>query len=214
MKTCTKPASKSFSSSPSSTNVNNDQVGTVVKFAMENPRKSLSSASSRFLSTGRDEDITPERRLRQRTLSHLAQTSALRSAKLNRPATGSHLLHFDLAGFATWLRATNPSGVRSLALPPNCGVGTALMITRKPRMGAGSRFLDATQLTADVTAITTRLAARFLQLMMAMALLKNYHRSRDPRASALRFFSKIFDKTWRSQEVHHQVRPHFTRSYL
>jgi len=30
-------------------NVNNDQVGTVVKFAMENPRKSRLSASSRFL---------------------------------------------------------------------------------------------------------------------------------------------------------------------
>src|SRR5947207_2107489 len=51
-------------------NVNNDQVGTVVKFAMENPKK-ISFVSFQPVSfTGRDEDITPERRLRQRyTLS-------------------------------------------------------------------------------------------------------------------------------------------------
>ncbi len=54
--------------------VNNDQVGSIVKFAMENPKK-ISFISFQPVSfTGRDEDITPERRLRQRyTLSHLAQ---------------------------------------------------------------------------------------------------------------------------------------------
>ena len=55
-------------------NVNNDQVGPIVKFAMENPKK-ISFVSFQPVSfTGRDEEITPERRLRQRyTLSHLAQ---------------------------------------------------------------------------------------------------------------------------------------------
>src|SRR5216683_1412893 len=55
-------------------NVNNDQVGTVVKFAMENPKKIAFVSFQPVSFTGRDEDITPERRLRQRyTLSHLAQ---------------------------------------------------------------------------------------------------------------------------------------------
>src|SRR6202522_1308174 len=55
-------------------NVNNDQVGPIVKFAMENPKK-ISFVSFQPVSfTGRDEEITPERRIRQRyTLSHLAQ---------------------------------------------------------------------------------------------------------------------------------------------
>src|SRR5258708_14730945 len=55
-------------------NVNNDQVGAGVKFAMENPKK-ISFVSFQPVSvTGRDEDITPERRLKQRyTLSHLAK---------------------------------------------------------------------------------------------------------------------------------------------
>src|SRR5260370_12025805 len=55
-------------------NVNNDQVGAIVKFAMENPKKIAFVSFQPVSFTGRDEDITPERRLRQRyTLSHLAQ---------------------------------------------------------------------------------------------------------------------------------------------
>src|SRR6266581_1125305 len=55
-------------------NVNNDQVGTVVKFAMENPKKIAFVSFQPVSFTGRDEDVTPERRLRQRyTLSHLAK---------------------------------------------------------------------------------------------------------------------------------------------
>ena len=47
-------------------NVNNDQVGSVVKFAMENPKKIAFISFQPVSFTGRDEDITPERRLRQR----------------------------------------------------------------------------------------------------------------------------------------------------
>src|SRR6267154_1784771 len=55
-------------------NVNNDQVGAIVKFAMENPKKIAFVSFQPVSFTGRDEDITPERRLRQRyTLSHLAK---------------------------------------------------------------------------------------------------------------------------------------------
>ncbi|MGB7228465.1 MAG: radical SAM protein, partial [Candidatus Acidiferrales bacterium] len=55
-------------------NVNNDQVGPIVKFAMENPKKIAFVSFQPVSFTGRDEDITPERRMRQRyTLSHLAK---------------------------------------------------------------------------------------------------------------------------------------------
>src|SRR5580658_10524476 len=54
-------------------NVNNDQVGPIVKFAMENPKKISFVAFQPVSFTGRDEEITPQRRLRQRyTLAHLA----------------------------------------------------------------------------------------------------------------------------------------------
>ena len=54
--------------------VNNDQVGSIVRFALDNPKK-VSFVSFQPVSfTGRDEHITEQRRLQQRyTLSHLAQ---------------------------------------------------------------------------------------------------------------------------------------------
>src|SRR4026208_2316908 len=53
--------------------VNNEQVGRIIQFALDNPRKInfLSFQPGSF--TGRDEEVTPERRAAQRyTLSHLA----------------------------------------------------------------------------------------------------------------------------------------------
>src|SRR5438094_8743917 len=53
--------------------VNNDQVGRIIEFAMNNPKKIAFLAFQPVSFTGRDEDITDERRMRQRsTLSHLA----------------------------------------------------------------------------------------------------------------------------------------------
>src|ERR1700720_1434517 len=64
-------------------NLNNDQVGAVVKFAMENPKKISFVAFQPVSFTGRDEEITPERRLKQRyTLSHLAQDVSAQVGKV------------------------------------------------------------------------------------------------------------------------------------
>ena len=53
--------------------VNNEQVGRVVEFALDNPRKINFLSFQPVSFTGRDEEITPERRQAQRyTLSHLA----------------------------------------------------------------------------------------------------------------------------------------------
>src|SRR5881296_1666962 len=53
--------------------INNDQVGAIIRFALENPKKIAFLSFQPVSFTGRDEAITPERRLQQRyTLSHLA----------------------------------------------------------------------------------------------------------------------------------------------
>ena len=55
-------------------NVNNEEVGPIIRFAMDNPGKVAFIAFQPVSFTGRDEEITDERRLRQRyTLSHLAR---------------------------------------------------------------------------------------------------------------------------------------------
>ena len=53
--------------------VNNEQVGAVVRFALDNPKKIPFLSFQPVSFTGRDEAVTPERRQAQRyTLSHLA----------------------------------------------------------------------------------------------------------------------------------------------
>jgi len=101
-------------------NVNNDQVGTVVKFCDENPKKIAFVSFQPVSFTGRDEDITPERRLRQRyTLLTSRRTSAIKSAKLNRRAIGFPFPSSPRSRASrTWSRATNPSGFALLRLPP------------------------------------------------------------------------------------------------
>src|SRR5258708_5645401 len=182
-------------------NVNNDQVGSVVKFAMENPKK-ISFVSFQPVSfTGRDEDITPERRLRQRyTLSHLAKDVSNQVGKI-QPTRDWFPISFisTFAGFADMVKGNESQwGSLSCGCHPNCGVGTALMINKETKEWAPvPRFLDAQSLTRDVTAITypTR-RHTFSNFMMAMALLKNYHPFQGPKGLKLWDLFKKFDKTW------------------
>ena len=182
-------------------NVNNDQVGTVVKFAMENPKK-ISFVSFQPVSfTGRDEDITPERRLRQRyTLSHLAKDVSNQVGKVE-PTRDWFPISFisTFAGFADMVKGNESQwGSLSCGCHPNCGVGTALMINKETKEWAPvPRFLNATQLTADVTAITDAARGKiFSNFMMAMALLKNYQPFQGPKGLKLYDLFKKFDKTW------------------
>ncbi|MFZ3342107.1 MAG: radical SAM protein, partial [Terriglobales bacterium] len=139
-------------------NVNNDQVGPIVKFAMENPKK-ISFVSFQPVSfTGRDEEITPERRIRQRyTLSHLAQDVSAQVGKVE-PTRDWFPISFisTFAGFSDLVHGPDSQwGSLSCGCHPNCGVGTALMINKETKEWAPvPRFLDAQQLTKDVQHIT------------------------------------------------------------
>jgi 7,8-dihydro-6-hydroxymethylpterin dimethyltransferase len=182
-------------------NVNNDQVGSIVKFAMENPKK-ISFVSFQPVSfTGRDEDITPERRLRQRyTLSHLAQDVSTQVGRIE-PTRDWFPISFisTFAGFADMVKGNESQwGSLSCGCHPNCGVGTAIMINKETKEWAPvPRFLDAQKLTADVTAITDAARGKnFSNFMMAMALLKNYHPFEGPKGLKLWDLFKKFDKTW------------------
>src|SRR6202050_2358468 len=182
-------------------NVNNDQVGPIVKFAMENPKK-ISFVSFQPVSfTGRDEEITPERRIRQRyTLSHLAKDVSAQVGKVE-PTRDWFPISFisTFAGFADMVKGNESQwGSLSCGCHPNCGVGTAMMINKETKEWAPvPRFLDAVQLTKDVTAITDAARGKnFSNFMMGMGLLKNYHPFRGPKGLTLSALFKKFDKTW------------------
>jgi tetraether lipid synthase len=182
-------------------NVNNDQVGPIVKFAMENPKK-ISFVSFQPVSfTGRDDNITPERRMRQRyTLSHLAKDVSAQVGKIE-PRRDWFPLSFisPFAGFADLVHGPEAQwGALSCGCHPNCGVGTALMINKETKeWGPISRFLDAPQLAKDVSAITDAARGKkFSSFMMMLALLRNYKPFQAPPSLKLMDIWKKFDKTW------------------
>jgi len=182
-------------------NVNNDQVGPIVKFAMENPNR-ISFVSFQPVSfTGRDEDISPERRMRQRyTLSHLAKDVSRQVGRIE-PTRDWFPISFisTFANFADLIHGPESQwGALSCGCHPNCGVGTALMVNKVTKEWAPvPRFLDAQGLTRDVSAITDAARGKaFSNFMMALALLKNYKSFQGPPSLRLKDLWVKFDKTW------------------
>ncbi|HKQ87558.1 MAG TPA: radical SAM protein [Candidatus Acidoferrales bacterium] len=182
-------------------NVNNDQVGPIVKFAMENPKKIAFVSFQPVSFTGRDEDITPERRIRQRyTLSHLAKDVSNQVGQIE-PTRDWFPLSFisPFAGFADLVHGPEAQwGALSCGCHPNCGVGTAMMVNKHTKEWAPiSRFLNAPQLVKDVSAITDAARGRkFSSFMMALALLRNYDAWQSPPSLRIKDILKKFDKTW------------------
>ena len=182
-------------------NVNNDQVGTIVKFAMENPKKIAFVSFQPVSFTGRDEDITPERRLRQRyTLSHLARDVSQQVGRIE-PTRDWFPISFvsTFASYSDLVHGPEAQwGQVSCGCHPNCGVGTALMINKETKEWAPvPRFLDTPQLVKDVTAITDAARGKdFSNFMMALALLKNYKPFQGPKGLTLLDLFKKFDKSW------------------
>src|ERR1700678_1541770 len=181
--------------------VNNDQVGSIIRFAMDNPKKIAFIAFQPVSFTGRDEDITPERRIRQRyTLSHLAQDVSNQVGKVEPTRDWFPISYIaTFAGFSDLSHGPDSQwGSLSCGCHPNCGVGTALMINKETKEWAPvPRFLDAQQLTKDVAAITDANRSKgFSNFMMAMALLKNYSPFQAPPSLRLRDLWRKFDKTW------------------
>jgi len=73
-------------------------------------------------------------------------------------------------------------GFALLRLPPNCGVGTALMINKETKEWAPvPRFLDAVQLTKDVTDITDAARQDFFELHDGHGPLEDYKPFQGPK---------------------------------
>jgi len=181
--------------------VNDDQVGPIVKFAMQNPDKITFVSFQPVSFTGRDEDITPQRRMRQRyTLSHLARDVS-RQVGVIEPIR--HWFPISMlsvfSDFGDLVNSPESNwGAISCGCHPNCGVGTALMIDKQTsEWGPVPRFVDIPQLVRDTQRITDAARSRgFSSFMMALALLKNYRPSLAPSSLGLRDIIRKFDKTY------------------
>jgi uncharacterized radical SAM superfamily Fe-S cluster-containing enzyme len=179
--------------------VNNDQVGPIVKFAMDNCDK-VSFVSFQPVSfTGRDEDIDDASRHRRRyTLSHLvedvkSQAGAFEPLRDWFPlsAAGAFADVTDLiqGPAAEW-------GTLKCGCHPNCGIGAALMISKHTKEWAPlTRFLSADQLMADASFIADSARGPTLsKVMTALSLLRNYRPFAAPKGLTLNALIRKFDK--------------------
>ncbi len=181
--------------------VNNDQVGAIINFAVNNPKKIAFISFQPVSFTGRDEDITDERRLRQRyTLSHLAhdvknQTGYTEPTRDWFPIS----LMGAFADFADLVHGPNAEwGQASCGCHPNCGVGTAMMINKETKeMAPVPQFLNIPGLLKDMQKLTDAARGKwFSNLMMGLATLKNYRPFGAPDSLSLLDLLKKFDKSF------------------
>src|ERR1041384_3814889 len=135
--------------------INNEQVGRVIEFALDNPKKINFLSFQPVSFTGRDEEVTPERRAAQRyTLSHLAHDVKNQTA-LGEPARDWFPISF-IGTFTDWAdvthRAEKEFGPLTRGCHPNCGVGMAVMVDKETRESAPvTAFLNADRLPPQNT---------------------------------------------------------------
>ncbi len=165
--------------------VNNDQVGKIVEFAIENADKITVVSFQPVSFTGRDEDIDDEAREKARyTLSHLAHdmkrqlgaTEPLRDwFPLSAMGPFSDMADQLMGKDADW-------GSLKCGCHPNCGVGTILFVNKKTKqMIPLSEFLDVEQLLRDITVIADGAQPRAIAVaQIAMALLRNFKPEKAP----------------------------------
>ena len=181
--------------------VNNEQVGRIIQFALDNPKKINFLSFQPVSFTGRDEEITDERRQAQRyTLSHLAH-DVKRQTGLGEPVRDWFPISF-MGTFTDWADLVHgpetPWGQLSCGCHPNCGVGMAVMVDKETKEAVPvTAFLHGEQLAKDLAKVNDAARGRGLSIVgMALALMKNYDPFKSPRHFRLVDLLKKFDKTF------------------
>jgi len=181
--------------------VNNEQVGRIIEFALDNP-KTINFLSFQPVSfTGRDEEVTPERRAAQRyTLSHLAH-DVKNQTGLGEPVRDWFPISF-MGTFTDWADVVHGPdsqwGQLNCGCHPNCGVGMAVMIDKETNEAVPvTAFLHAEQLAKDVAAVSNAgRGTRLSVLGMMLAVMRNYDSFKAPTHFKLADLLKKFDKTF------------------
>jgi uncharacterized radical SAM superfamily Fe-S cluster-containing enzyme len=179
--------------------VNDQEVGPIVKFALQNCDK-ISFVSFQPVSfTGRDEEISDEDRHAKRyTLSHLAedlkrQTGVTEPLRDWFPLSASSVLS-DVTDLlqgpgAEW-------GTLKCGCHPDCGVGLGFMVSKKTKEWAPvSAFVNVDRVLQDAKVIADSARGRWLTTVQtALSVLRNYSPLSAPKGFRLIDLVRKFDK--------------------
>jgi uncharacterized radical SAM superfamily Fe-S cluster-containing enzyme len=187
--------------------INNEQVGRIVQFALDNPKRINFCSFQPVSFTGRDEAITDERRKAQRyTLSHLAH-DVKKQTGIGEPARDWFPISF-MSTFTDWADLVHGPGVEwgnlSCGCHPNCGVGMAIMIDKETKEAAPiTSFINVDRLAKDVQKVNDAARDKFWSSVgLALAVGRNY----DPFKTTTHFklsdmlmkFDKVFGVSGRN----------------
>ncbi len=158
--------------------INNDQVGDIIRFGLENIDKVTCVAFQPVSFTGRDEDIDDETRARQRyTLSHLAH-DVKNQAGIGEPMRDWYPLSAagpfsDLKDLLGGLEAD--FGSFKCGCHPNCGIGTLMLVEEKTKKAVTvPSVLDVDRLMADIKSVTDSSRAKFwTAAQVGLSVLRN-----------------------------------------
>ena len=182
--------------------VNNEQVGRIIEFALDNPKKINFLSFQPVSFTGRDEEVTPERRAAQRyTLSHLAH-DVKNQTGIGEPVRDWFPISF-MGSFTDWADVTHGAekefGQLTCGCHPNCGVGMAIMIDKETKeavpvtdvpQGRAARQGRRSRSPTPAAAASCRTSA------WRSPLVRNYDSFKSPTHFKLTDLLKKFDKTF------------------
>jgi 7,8-dihydro-6-hydroxymethylpterin dimethyltransferase len=181
--------------------INNEQVGHVVQFALDNPKKIPFLSFQPVSFTGRDEEITPERRAAQRyTLSHLAH-DVKAHVGIGEPTRDWFPISF-MSTFSDWADLVHGPeksfGQMSCGCHPNCGIGMGVMVDKETKEAVPvTAFLNAVQLSNDLKRVNDAARGRGMSIAgMALSLMRNYDPFQSPTHFKLSDLMRKFDKSF------------------
>jgi 7,8-dihydro-6-hydroxymethylpterin dimethyltransferase len=183
--------------------INNEQVGRIIQFALDNPKKIGFLSFQPVSFTGRDEAITDDRREAQRyTLAHLAH-DVKNQTGFGVPARDWYPISF-MSTFSDWADvmhaqdSNNDWGQLSCGCHPNCGTGMALMIDKETKEAVPvTAFLKGDQLAKDIAKVNDAARSKFWTAFgMALCLMKNYDSFQSPTHFKMTDLLKKFDKNF------------------
>ncbi|HZS45354.1 MAG TPA: radical SAM protein [Blastocatellia bacterium] len=181
--------------------INNEQVGRIIQFALDNPKRIAFLAFQPVSFTGRDEAVTDERRYAQRyTLSHLAH-DVKNQTGLGEPVRDWFPISF-MGTFSDWADLVHGPehnwGQVSCGCHPNCGIGMAVMIDKETKESAPvTQFLNWEQVANDVKKVNDAARGKFLSILgMSLSLMRNYDPYKAPTHFRIKDMLKKFDKSF------------------
>jgi uncharacterized radical SAM superfamily Fe-S cluster-containing enzyme len=178
--------------------INDDQVGSIIRFAIEHIDKVNAVSFQPVSFTGRDEDLDAETRTRWRyTLSHLAH-AVKQQTGLTEPLRDWYPLSASgpLSDFVDHVRGGRSEwGSLKCGCHPNCGVGTLLLVNERTREAVPlTEILNTDARIEDFQQINERHRPRGLMVAQAMlSIVRNYNLAGAPRGLGFANMLRVAD---------------------